>query len=79
MLRIHKVAFVNLLCLSLLCEKFRADEKYVRLYVVTLLLINRFGIFWTQNYVDFSCGGDGTGQNTQFCTQKELNAKIQDG
>ena len=32
--------------------------------------------FWHQNYVDFSCGSDGTGQNTQFCTQKELNAKI---
>ena len=70
MLRIYKVAFVNPLCLALLFEKFRPDEKYFRLYPVTLLLINRFGIFWTYNYVDFSCGGDGTGQNAQFCTQK---------
>ena len=34
--------------------------------------------FWTQNYVYFSRGGDGTGQNQQFRPQKELNAKIQD-
>ena len=75
----YKVAFVNLLYLPLLCEKNRANEKYVRLYAVDLLLINRFMNFWLQNYVDFSCGGDGTGQNTQFCMQKELNAKIHAG
>ena len=54
MLRICKVAFVNTLCLPLLFENVRTDEQYRRLYVVTLLPINRFWIFWTQNYVEFS-------------------------
>ena len=62
MLRIYKVAFVNILRLPLLFEKCRPDEKYFRLYAVTLLLINRFGIFWTQNYVELSRGAAGTGQ-----------------
>ena len=31
-------------------------------------------MFWTQNYVEFSRGGAGIGQNPQLCTQKELNA-----
>ena len=79
MLMVYKVAFVNTLYLPLRFEKSRSDEKYVRLYNVTLLLINRFMNFWTQNYVDFSRGGDGIDQNQQFRTQEELNAKIQAG
>ena len=62
MLRIYKVAFVNTLCLPLLFENVRLDDKYFGLYAVTLLLMNRFGIFWTQNYVELSRGAAGTGQ-----------------
>ena len=62
MLRICKVAFVITLCLPLLFENVRTDEQYRRLHVVTLLPINRFWIFWTQNYLEFSRGGARTGQ-----------------
>ena len=66
MLRICKVAFVNTLCLPLLFENVRTDEQYRRLYVVTLLPINRFWIFWTLNYVEFSRGGARTGQKMKY-------------
>ena len=79
MLRIYKAALVDPLCLPLLFEKSCPEKKYFGLYTVTLLLINRFMNFWTQNYVDFSRGGDGIDQNQQFRTQEELNAKIQAG
>ena len=61
MLRICKVAFVNTLCLPLLFENFRPDEKYFRLYAVTLLLVHRLWTSWAYNYADFSRGRDGTG------------------
>ena len=68
------VTFVNPLCLPYIFENFRPEQKYFGLYVVTLLIFYGFLIFWTFFYVDFPCGGAGTGQITQFCTQKQLNA-----
>ena len=38
-------------------RKFRPEQKCLGLYAVSLRIIYRFLIFWTQNYVDFSRRG----------------------
>ena len=72
----HKGCYASL-CKSFVFDwnfrKFRPEQKCLGLYVVTLRILYRFLIFWTQNYVDFSRGGAWTGYNWRFCTHKELN------
>ena len=46
-------SFVFALCFQKCCP----EQKYLGLYVVTLRILYRFLVFWTQNYVDFSRGG----------------------